>query len=223
MNADALRLYVIVDPSACAGRDPVSVARAAVRGGAGMVQLRDKRDDIPAMLELARVMGRAVREEGALFVVNDRVDVALAAGADGAHVGQRDLPPAEARGLLGGEAVVGLSLKTAAQVDAAPVDVLSYGALGGIFPTSSKEQDTPPAGLEGLAGLSRRLRSRAPNLPVVAISGITVENAASVVAAGADGVAVISAVCAADDPEAAARALRREVDGALATRLEGGR
>ncbi len=223
MNADALRLYVIVGPDACAGRDPVNVARAAVRGGAGIVQLRDKRGDIPAMLALAREMGRAVREEGGLFVVNDRVDVALAAGADGAHVGQQDLPLAEARALLGGEAVIGLSLKTAGQIDAAPVESLSYGAIGGIFPTASKRQDLPPAGLEGLAELAGRLRVRAPGLPVVAISGITVENTASVIEAGADGIAVISAVCAAEDPETAARALRREVDGALALRRETGR
>ncbi len=218
MNANALRLYVIVDPEACAGRDPVAVARAAVRGGAGIIQLRDKRDDVPGMLALAREMGRTVREEGGLFVVNDRVDVALATGADGAHVGQRDLPPLEARTLLGGEAVIGLSLKTAGQVDAAPVESLSYGAIGGIFPTASKEQDLPPAGLEGLKELAGRLRARAPALPVVAISGITVENAASVIKAGADGIAVISAVCAAEDPEAAARALREEVNAALASR-----
>ena len=222
MNADALRLYVIVDPEACAGRDPVAVARAAVRGGAGIIQLRDKRGDVPAMLALARDMARAVREEGGLFVVNDRVDVARVADADGAHVGQRDLPPVEARALLGGEAVIGLSLKTAGQVDVAPVESLSYGAIGGIFPTASKKQDLPPAGLDGLAELARRLRARAPRLPVVAISGITVENAASVIKAGADGIAVISAVCIAEDPEVAARALRREVDGALASRREAG-
>ncbi len=220
MNTDALRLYVIVDPSACRGRDPVSVARAAVRGGAGIIQLRDKSGDIPAMLALAREMGRAVREEGGLFVINDRADVALAAGADGVHVGQEDLPPEETRALLGGDAVIGLSLKTAGQVDAAPVESLSYGAIGGIFPTASKRQDLPPAGLDGLAELAGRLRARAPGLPVVAISGIAVDNAASVIAAGADGIAVISAVCAAEDPEAAARALRREVDAALA--LHGG-
>ncbi len=223
MNPDALRLYVIVDPCACAGRDPVDVARAAVRGGAGIVQLRDKRDDVPAMLALARDMGRAVREEGGLFVVNDRVDVVLAAGADGAHVGQQDLPPAEARALLGGEAVIGLSLKTAGQIDAAPVESLSYGAIGGVLPTSSKAQDRPPAGLDGLAELSRRLKARAPDLPIVAISGITVETAGAVIEAGADGVAVISAVCAAEDPEAAAGALRREVDAAHARRKGGGR
>ncbi len=223
MNADALRLYVIVDPSACRGRDPVSIARAAVRGGAGIIQLRDKRGDVPAMLALAREMGRAVREEGGQFVVNDRVDVALAAGTDGAHVGQQDLPPAEARALLGKEAVIGLSLKTAGQVDAAPVESLSYGAIGGIFPTSSKRQDLPPAGLAGLAKLARQLRKRMPALPIVAISGITVENAAPVIAAGVDGVAVISAVCAAEDPEAAARALRREVDAELGLRQKGER
>ncbi len=194
-----------------------------MRGGAGIIQLRDKRGNIPAMLALAREMGRAVRDEGGVFVVNDRVDVALAAGADGTHVGQQDLPPAAARALLGREAVIGLSLKTAGQVDAAPVESLSYGAIGGVFPTSSKAQDRPPAGLEGLAELSRRLKARAPDLPIVAISGITAETAGAVIEAGADGVAVISAVCMAEDPEAAAGALRREVDAAHARRKGGGR
>lgn len=216
MSAPAdIRCYVIIDPAACAGRDPLMVARAAAAGGATIVQLRHKTDDIPALLRLARDMKQALQSAGVPLLVNDRVDVALAAGADGAHVGQSDLPAAEARRLLGEKAIIGLSHKTARHIDDSPVQALSYAAIGGIFPTASKQQEQPPIGLEGFHRLRQRLRARAPRLPVVAISGIKTEHVPRVIAAGADGIAVISAVCAAPDPEQATRALRQAVDTAL--------
>ena len=211
-----VRCYVIIDPAACAGRDPVSVAQAAAKGGATIIQLRDKSSDVRRMLALAREMKAALVPFAVPLVVNDRVDVALAAEADGAHVGQEDLPAEDARRLLGDEAILGLSHKTPAEVAASPVNTLSYAAIGGIFPTTSKKQGA--SGLEAFARMARTMRTRAPELPIVGIAGITAENAASVIAAGADGVAVISAVCAADDPEAATRALRAVVDAALAKR-----
>ena len=211
-----VRCYVIVDATACGGRDPVDVALAAARGGATIIQLRDKRGDFSAMLALAREMKEALVETGVPFVVNDRVDVALAAEADGAHVGWEDMPATDARQLLGPEAIVGLSHKTPEEVAASPVEVLSYAAIGGIFPTTSKEQGA--SGLDAFATMARTMRARAPGLPIVGIAGINAGNAASVIAAGADGVAVISAVCRADDPEAATRELRAVVDAALAER-----
>ena len=214
-----VRCYVIVDAAACGGRDPVDLALAAARGGATIIQLRDKRGDFSAMLALAREMKEALAETGVPFVVNDRVDVALAAEADGAHVGQEDMPATDARQLLGPEAIVGLSHKTPEEVAASPVEALSYAAIGGIFPTTSKEQGA--SGLTAFADMARTMRARAPGLPIVGIAGINAGNAASVIAAGADGVAVISAVCGADDPEAATRELRAVVDAALAER-EGG-
>ncbi len=214
-----VRCYVIVDPEACAGHDALRVAMAAARGGATIIQLRDKRGSVPAMLALARQMKRTLADIGVPFVVNDRVDVALVAEANGVHVGQDDLPAMEARQLLGPEAIVGLSHKTPAEVAASSVEMLSYAAIGGIFPTTSKEQGA--SGLEAFADMAQAMRARAPGLPIVGIAGITAGNAAAVIGAGADGVAVISAVCGADDPEGATRELRAVVDAALAER-EGG-
>ena len=216
MTACDVRLYVIVDPAVCAGRDPVDVARAAAAGGATLVQLRDKNGDIPALLTLARRMKEALADTGVPLIINDRVDVALAIDADGTHVGQGDLPASEARALLGQRAILGLSHKTPQEVAESPVRMLSYAAIGGIFPTTSKEQGA--SGLDAFTDMARQMRARAPALPIVGIAGITAENAASVIAAGANGVAVISAVCAADDPEAATHRLRAVVDAVLAER-----
>ncbi len=213
-----IRCYVIVDPAACAGRDPLDVARAAALGGASIIQLRHKTADIAAMLDLARRMAVLLQGFDVPLVINDRVDVALAAGAQGAHVGQSDLPAETARALMGGQAIIGLSHKREEEIAASPVAALSYAAIGGIFATASKQQERPPIGIEGFAQLRAMMRKRAPDLPVVAISGIKQDNAAQVVAAGADGVAVISAVCAADDPQAATAALRAAVEEGLKRR-----
>ncbi len=213
-----VRLYVIVDPAACAGRDPLRVADMAARGGATIIQLRDKHGQSRRRLQLARRMKEVLAAHGVPLVINDDVPLAAGSGADGAHVGQDDMAVAEARGLLGEEAIIGLSHQTAGHVDASPVDELDYVAIGGVFATSSKKQARAPIGPEGLRALSERLRRRAPDMPVVAIAGVDASNAAGVIEAGADGVAVISAVCAAEDPLLAARRLRRRVDAALAAR-----
>ena len=215
-----IRLYVIVDPAACGGRDPVRVAQAAAKGGATIIQLRDKGGDVRRMLALVRTMKAALAPFDVPLIVNDRVDVALAVEAHGAHVGQDDLPAEDARRLLGEEAILGLSHRTPEEVAASPVRTLGYAAIGGIFPTGSRKQGA--SGLSAFADMAHAMRRRAPGLPIVGIAGINAENAASVIAAGADGVAVISAVCGADDPEAATRALRAVVDAALAARAKEG-
>jgi len=151
-------------------------------------------------------------------VVNDRVDVALAARADGVHVGPDDMTPADARALLGADAIIGVSIKSVAAAEAAPVGVFDYAGVGGVYATLSKEQDNPPIGPDGFARVAAVLRRRAPNVPLVGIAGIEAGNAGAVIAAGADGVAVISALSLAPDPAAAARALREIVDGMLAKR-----
>ena len=213
-----VRCYVVIDPAACRGRDSVQVAQAAARGGATIIQLRDKRREPPAIRELARRMQQALAPFGIPFIVNDHVRIAEVVGAAGVHVGQGDMPVEDVRALLGDEAIIGLSHKRAEEIAASPVALLSYAAIGNIFPTSSKDQGMPPSGIEGFAGHVRQMRARRADLPIVAIAGITADNAADVIAAGADGVAVISAVCAADDPEAATRALREVVDAALRER-----
>ena len=213
-----LRLNAIVDPERAGGHDLVALARLLAEGGATLVQLRDKTSDTRRMIEKARAIKAALAPLNVPFVINDRVDVALAARADGVHVGPDDMAPADARALLGPEAIIGVSIKNTAAAEAAPVGVFDYAGVGGVYATLSKQQDNPPIGPEGLARIAAVLRRRAPNVPVVGIAGIDAGNAAAVIAAGADGVAVISALSFAPDPAAAARALRAVVDGMLAKR-----
>ena len=213
-----LRLNAIVDPERAGGHDLVALARLVAQGGATLVQLRDKKSDTRPMIERARAIKAALAPLGVPFVVNDRVDVALAARADGVHVGPDDMTPADARALLGADAIVGVSIKSVAAAEAAPVGVFDYAGVGGVYATLSKEQDNPPIGPEGFARVAAVVRRRAPNVPLVGIAGIEAGNAGAVIAAGADGVAVISALSLALDPAAAARALREIVDGMLAKR-----
>lgn len=204
-----LRVYVITDRS-FRGRTHEDVARAALQGGATALQLRDKHAGGRELVRWARRLRELARASGALFVVNDRVDVALAAEADGAHVGDEDLPVADARRLLGPHRVVGASAGTVEEALRAQEQGADYLGVGPVFPTATKPDAGDAIGPEGL----RRIAS-AVRIPVVAIGGITPENAAEAVWAGAVGVAVISAVAAADDMVQATRRLREAVDAAL--------
>ncbi|AWN36390.1 thiamine phosphate synthase [Methylobacterium radiodurans] len=216
-----LRLYGLLDVGICGG-DGARLAAMAVEaasGGCTLLQYREK--DIPnarAALERIRAIRSALAGRVPLLV-NDRVDLALAAGAEGVHLGQGDMHPADARALLGAGAIVGLTLKTAAQADELyrlPVD---YACIGGVFATGSKDNPDPPVGLEGLARIVFRGRlARGTSFPLGAIAGIDSSNAAAVIAAGADGVAVISALFGAEAVEGRARDLRARVDAALAER-----
>jgi thiamine-phosphate pyrophosphorylase len=213
-----LRLYALVDPERAGKRLLPDLAQRVAEGGATLIQLRDKHASTRAMVEEARAIKAALKSARVPLIVNDRVDVALAAGAGGVHVGQDDMDPADARRLLGPAAIIGLSIKTLAQARAAPVEHLDYVAIGGVFATSSKNNPDPPIGLDGLASIAAEIRIRAPGLPIGAIAGIDETNAGSVVTAGADGIAVISALSLAPDPAQAAKAMRDIVDRALAKR-----
>jgi thiamine-phosphate pyrophosphorylase len=217
MSVD-LRLNAIVDPERAGGRDLAELARLTAAGGATLIQLRDKISDTRAMVETAHAIKRALTPFRVPFVVNDRVDVALAAGADGVHVGQDDMAVEDVRKILGRDAIVGLSIKTVDEANAAPVDLIDYVGSGGVYVTTSKQQKSAPIGTAGLARVIAALHARAPKLPVCGIAGIDAGNAAPVIAAGADGVAVISALSLAPDPAAAARTLRAIVDATLAKR-----
>jgi thiamine-phosphate pyrophosphorylase len=193
-------LYVIIDPAACAGRDPVEVARLALEGGASIVQWRDKRRDKGEQLPQARAVRELCAESGALFIANDHLDLALAVGAGGVHLGQRDLPIEVVRPLAP-RLIIGVSTNNAEEARRAQDAGASYVAVGSIFPTGSKG-DTRPASLDRL-----REMKDAVELPVVAIGGIDASNIDQVLAASADAVAVISAVCSAEDVRTAAREL----------------
>ena len=213
-----LRLNAIVDPERAGGHQLVDLAMRCVRGGATLVQLRDKHAETRALIDEARAIKLALAPFAVPFVVNDRVDVAMAAGADGVHLGQDDMAIEDARRLLGANAIIGLSVKSVEEAEAARLDLVDYVGSGGVYATSSKQQKNVPIGPAGLTRIIAVLRRRAPDLPVCGIAGIDASNAAEVIAAGADGVAVISAVSLAPSPETAARQLREIVDAVLAKR-----
>jgi thiamine-phosphate pyrophosphorylase len=218
MNPVDLRLYGIVDPARAGGRDLADLVRAAAAGGCTLIQYRDKEADVRTLVARARAVKAALEGSRVPLLVNDRVDVALAAGADGVHLGQDDMHAADARRVLGPQAVIGITIKTPAQADELyrlPVD---YACIGGVFATVSKANPEPPVGLEGFSRIAFRARLAGGKIPVGAIAGIDHANAASVIAMGADGVAVISAIFSAEDVAAAARRLRTAVDQALAAR-----
>ncbi len=202
-------VYLVTQESASAGRSTEAVVDAAIEGGAGVVQLREKGATARDRYELGLALRERTREAGVTFVVNDRVDLAAAVDADGVHLGDDDLPVPAARDALGEDAIVGRSVsfpEAAREAEAAGADYLGVGA---VYATGSKEdipEEEYAIGTERLAAIVE-----AVDIPVVGIGGIDADNAGDVAAAGADGVAVISAITAADDPEAATRDLREAV------------
>lgn len=213
-----LRLYAIVDPEHAGGHKLAALAAQVAANGATLVQLRDKKGTTREMIARTRELIAALAPTGVPLLVNDRVDVALAAEADGVHIGQDDMPVNEARLLLGRNAIIGLSVKTLEQARAAPLELLDYVAVGGIYATTSKDNTSTPIGLDGLRAIAQVVRARAPGYPICAIAGIDASNAGGVIEAGADGVSVISALSHALDPGVAAQKLRGVVDGALGQR-----
>ena len=220
MNVD-LRLYALIDPAVAGGRTLGDLAQR-IAGSATLVQLRDKHGSTRALVEEARELTVVLAPLDIPLLINDRVDVALAAEADGVHIGQDDMSPADARLLLGRTAIIGLSIKTVEQAKAAPLEHLDYVAVGGVYATTSKDDAKAPIGVDGLREVVQAIRARDPKFPICAIAGINQSNAADVIAQGCDGVAVISALSLAPDPGAAATNLRAVVDAALARRRKSG-
>ncbi len=204
-------LYVIIDPQVTAGRPPEAIAESALRGGAKVLQLRDKLREKGETLVLARSLKELCAECGAMLIINDHADLAAIVDADGLHVGQGDLPVAEARKVLQPGQVIGRSNHSREEME----DSLSQGAdhlaFGAIYATSTKvTADTSrPVGPEGL-----QVARQMTDLPLVAIGGINEANIEAVVRAGADAVCVTAAVGLADDPEDAARRLVQRIEGA---------
>lgn len=219
MDAD-LRLYALVDPAVAGGHQLADLARS-IAASVTLVQLRDKHGSTKRMMEEARALIGVLAPLDIPLLINDRVDVALAVEADGVHIGWDDMSPADARLLLGKTAIIGLSVKTLEQAAAAPLDLLDYVAIGGVYGTTSKDNTSAPIGIAGLRSIAQAIRSRKANFPICAIAGINEGNAAEVIEAGADGVSVISALSLAPDPGKAARGLRNVVDVALERRRRG--
>ncbi len=213
MKAD-LRLYALLDPMVAGGRTLADLA-ANIAGSTTLVQLRDKHGSTRTMVQEARALRAVLEPAGIPLLINDRVDVALAAEADGVHIGQDDMAPEDARLLLGRTAIIGLSLSSVKHAQEAPLDLIDYVGIGAVYPTGSKDDASAPIGVAGLREIVEVVRARKPRFPICGISGINAGNAADVIAAGADGVAVISALSLAPDPAKAAQDLRTIVDDAL--------
>lgn len=218
MNRVDYRLNAIVDGSLRDVGELADLARLAAENGATIIQYRDKDASTRAMIGQASAIRAALAGSGVPLVVNDRVDVALAAGADGVHLGRDDMDAATARRLLGPQAIIGMTVKNEADADAAIAAQVDYACIGGVFETLSKRNPDPPVGLEGFSSLRAHISAARPELPVGAIAGIDEARAGEVVRAGASGVAVISAIFRAPDIGAATRALRHTVDEALEER-----
>ncbi|NZD49904.1 thiamine phosphate synthase [Rhizobium leguminosarum] len=206
MKAFDLSLYLVLDPDLCAGLGMVETARLAVAGGATMVQLRDKQAGTIRMIETGRALKQALAGTGALLIVNDDVEAAIAIGADGLHIGQEDMDARKARAMVGAEMILGLSVESEALANAVDPDLIDYTGVGPVFATPTKADHKQPIGFDGLARLVK-----ASPVPSVAIGGLKADHVVQVFAAGASGLAVVSAICGTPDPEAATRRIAAEI------------
>ncbi|SER98736.1 thiamine-phosphate diphosphorylase [Vreelandella subterranea] len=199
-----LSLYLVTDATLCQRHGLERTVSEAVRGGVTMVQLRDKQASDAQMIDQARRLKALLAGSGVALIINDRLEVALASQADGLHVGQSDTTVRQARVAMGPKAILGLSINTVEQLHDAPIDQLDYVGIGPIFATPSKQDHAQPIGFGGLASLIKDCP-----IPSVAIGGLNASHVNAIRRAGADGLAVISAICGQPDPEAAARAFQR--------------
>lgn len=213
LSPEALRLYLVTDQSLLRGRTLADVVAAAVQGGVSCVQLREKQLGSRDFLAQARMLKNLLAPHGVPLVINDRIDIALACGAEGVHLGQGDLPVGDVRKLLPPEVFIGWSVESLGHVARSAVLPIDYLGVSPIFTTPTKTDTKTPWGLDGLA----QVRA-ATALPLVAIGGIHAGNAREVLRVGADSLAVVSALCAADDPCAAALRLRALCDDAFNAR-----
>jgi thiamine-phosphate pyrophosphorylase len=201
------RLHVLTDVARQGRFDHAELARLALAGGADAIQYREKSGSTRGMIGIARVLIGICRERGACLIVNDRLDVALAADADGVHFGLEDFPVSRARTILGPDRVIGASARTVEEAVAGMRAGADYIGAGPVYATGSKPDASPPIGAAGLRAIVR-----AVEIPVIAIGGVTAERVSEVLAAGAHGIAVIEAVACDPDPTAATRQLREALD-----------
>ena len=198
-----LSLYFVTGPDDTRGRPVIDVVLQAVRGGVTTVQLRWKDAPGRAFVEQARRLIDVLRPLGVPLIINDRIDVALASGADGVHVGQDDIAPADVRRLVSERYIVGLSVTSVEEARVVDPNVVDYVGLGPVFATASKADAAPPLGLDGMRAALAIL-----SVPTVAIGGVSADTAAAVMETGVDGIAVVSAISSADDPGRAAARLK---------------
>ncbi|CAN1505333.1 ThiE Thiamine monophosphate synthase [Rhabdaerophilaceae bacterium] len=213
-----ISLYGILDPQIARGRRLTDLASLAARGGASILQYRAKRTDTRAMIAEAREIHAALRGTGVPLLINDRVDVALAVGAEGVHLGQQDMHPADARAVLGQGAIIGATVKSLGDLEELAGTPINYACIGGVFATAHKDNPDPPLGIERFRVLRESARRSLGDIPVGAIAGVTADNAASLMEVGADGVAVIGSMFADEDVLRATALLAQTVARARAAR-----
>jgi thiamine-phosphate pyrophosphorylase len=204
------RLYLVTDRVLSGGRPLEKIVRESAAGGVTAVQLREKNAGAREFFEQASELRQVASDLGIALIINDRVDIALACRADGVHLGQSDMHCARARLIVGKDSIIGVSVSTVDEAMEAEAEGADYLGVGPLFATLTKPDALPAIGL----GVLRSIR-RAVRIPLVGIGGITYDNAGDVILAGADGVAVVSAIIASADPGAAARALRSAIDKAV--------
>lgn len=204
-----LSLYLVTDRELSLGRSTVDIVRAAVAGGVTCVQLREKRCATREFVAEARAVRELLVGTGVPLIINDRIDVALAVGADGVHLGQTDILIADARRLTGPDMLIGISAECVADAIRAQAEGADYVGISPVFATPTKTDTAPALGLEGVAAIRA-----AVSLPLVGIGGIGPDNAAAVIRAGCDGIAVVSAIVSAPDPKEAASRLRTIIGAA---------
>ncbi|MCL2871752.1 MAG: thiamine phosphate synthase [Betaproteobacteria bacterium] len=209
-----LSLYLVLDPDMCGGiAGMVRVTEAALNGGVTVVQLRAQGWRKRAFWDAARMLQPLCRSHRVPLIINDHVDVALAIDADGVHIGQKDLPANEARRLLGDKKILGVSVSNAQEWREVEAGAVDYIGVGPVWLTATKPEAGPALGIDGLRALLTTMKSSTTTMRTVAIGGINVNNARSVMGTGVDGIAVVSAICAGDAPEEAARALCEVIGG----------
>lgn len=198
-----LSIYLVTDRQLAGSRDLTEIVRGAIRGGCTIVQLREKNTSTREFLQQAQALKQALQGTGVPLIINDRIDIALAVDADGVHIGQSDMPYHEARRLLGKDKIIGLSVENMTDVDAANTLDVDYIGISPIFSTPTKNDTAQPFGLEGAREAVRRSVH-----PCVAIGGIHLKNIREVMATGVNGVAVVSEIMCATDPEEAVRKMK---------------
>ena len=204
------KLHVLTDTELQSRFSHVQLTEMAIVGGADTIQFRHKKGSTREMIEIAQQMKRLCAENGVIFIVNDRIDVAIAANADGVHLGQNDFPIPLARKLLGKDKIIGGSAATMEEAEKCLADLADYVGFGPVFPTGSKDDAGPVSGIDTL----KRIVEAIP-LPIIAIGGIDEGNVPDVIQAGAHGIAVISAVCCRKDPRQATQGLYDSLDSVI--------
>lgn len=201
-----LSLYLVLDPDLCQQHSMVETAREAVAGGATMVQVRHKRASTAERIALARSVKEVLRDTPALVVMNDDIEAAIEAGVDALHIGQRDMPAASARARIGPDMLLGLSVNSESAAQTVDPALVDYVGVGPVFATPTKTDHEQPIGFAGLA----RIVAACP-VPAVAIGGLKQQHVSDVLAAGASGIAVVSAICGTPDPQQASRELWKRI------------